>query len=222
MLLTGHQITEAMNKGTIKIVPFDPQSLQPASYDLRVGDEGFTATAGKKIDLTAQGILVLEPGDFAAVLTLERIELDASHAGRFGLRSSLGRRGVIAAIGPQVDPGFRGKLHIGLVNLSPSRVTLARGDQFCTIEFHQLAEPARKPYDGPYQDKDHITSEDIDHILQGKGAVYSEVVQNLATLNQTVGTLTTQMRGLFGLVAGATVWLTLLLSGLTLVGQGKH
>lgn len=48
MILTDAQIREAVEAGEIVIDPFEESQLQPATYDLRVGDEGATtAQKGK-------------------------------------------------------------------------------------------------------------------------------------------------------------------------------
>lgn len=72
---------------------------------------------------------------------------------------------------------------------SPNPVTLVHKDHFLTVEFHQLNEPVTKPYSGPYQGRDTISSQDIEHLMQARGMVYSEVLQTLSSLNRTVGVL---------------------------------
>jgi len=104
MILNNRQISEAVNDGAIIIDPFDEKQVQAASYDLRVGNQGATASAKKLINIQEEGYLLLKPGDFAVVIVLEKIHLDAQHVGRFGLRSKYARKGLIATTGPQIDP----------------------------------------------------------------------------------------------------------------------
>jgi dCTP deaminase len=186
VLLSGGQIRTAVEQREIIIDPYDEGCVQPASYDLRVGPEAYTSTGRERVDLVTKGLVVLEPGDFAMVVSEEHIELDMIHAGRFGLRSVFARKGIFAAVGPQIDPGFKGRLLVGLINLSPNPTILTYKDHFVTVEFHRLNEPVTKPYCGPYQGRDTITSHDIEHLLQAKGMVYSEVLQTLSSLNKTV------------------------------------
>lgn len=189
MIMTAPQIEEAVRSGAINIDPFDARCLQPASYDLHVGPEGYSSShKDSVVPLDRSHLLTLAPGDFGMVITQERIRLDRWHVARFGLRSSLSRKGLIAAVGPQIDPGFEGRLIVGLVNLSPHPVPLTYLDDFLTVEFHELHAEA-PAYNGPYQLRDRITADDIDHFVGGQGIVYSEVVSSLATLNRTVGEL---------------------------------
>lgn len=42
MILTDQQIRQAVEDGDIVIKPFDDKQVQPATYDLRVGEYGAT------------------------------------------------------------------------------------------------------------------------------------------------------------------------------------
>lgn len=75
-------------------------------------------------DLRSAGYLSIERGDFAVVTVREEIALGPQHAGRFGLRSKYARKGLIATMGPQIDPGFHGRLILGLTNLTPKAITV--------------------------------------------------------------------------------------------------
>jgi len=190
MILVDSQIIEAVEKGEIIIHDFDKNCVEPATYDMRVGKEGYTSTSKEKVDISEKGTITIGRGDFAIISTYESIELPTTIAARFGVRSYFLRQGLVASVGPQIDPGYRGRLFIQLANLSAKEVTLAYRDEFCSIEFHSLSEPAKKPYNGPYQDQMNLSSEDINVLRAGGGLPFSEVLSTLSTLNKTVGTLT--------------------------------
>ena len=132
------------------ISPFDEKQIQPASYDLRVGNEAVTTSSEGIIDIEKAGYLKLKPGDFAVITAYEEIKLGPQYVGRFGLRSGFARRGLIATTGPQIDPGYHGRLIVGVTNLTPHDVTITHLDKFLSVEFHNLEKAALKPYDGPY------------------------------------------------------------------------
>lgn len=190
MILTDHQIAEAHTKGDIKIEPFDDKQLQPASYDLRVGEQGITTSSKKKVDIKTDGFLIVHPGDFAVVLVHEEIRLSPQYAARFGLRSKYARRGLIATTGLQVDPGYEGKLIVGITNLTPKLVTLPYKDDFLSVEIHRLDEPARGPYSGPYQGRRELGPEEIEFVMESEGMALSEVLTTLRSLSANVSTLT--------------------------------
>src|SRR6266571_6060158 len=196
MILTDRQISEARAVGDIKIEPFEDKQLQPASYDLRVGEQGITTSSKKKIDIKADGFLVVHPGDFAVVLVHEEIRLGPQFAARFGLRSKYARRGLVATTGLQVDPGYEGKLIVGITNLTPKLITLPYKDDFLSIEFHRLEEPASNPYSGPYQGRKELGPEEIEFIIESEGMALSEVLTTLRSLSANVGALTNDVTAL--------------------------
>ena len=189
MILTDRQIREACDAGEISIKPFEDGQVQAATYDLRVGSQGATTSTKKLVDIAKEGYLSIAPGDFGVVMVLEKIELGPQYAARFGLRSKYARKGLIATTGPQIDPGYRGRLIVGVTNLTPKSISLPYKDDFVTVEFHKLEEPATNPYDGPYQDKEELGPEEIEFITESEGMALSEVLTTLRSLSENVGAL---------------------------------
>ncbi|MCU0630845.1 MAG: dCTP deaminase [Methanoregulaceae archaeon] len=115
------------------ITPFSWESLQPASYDLRVAHE-----------------TVLPRGSCTLVPTLERVELPVDLAATLRCRSSFGRKGVMIGAG-FVDPGFRGQLTLCLVNMGAGDVPLVKNNRVVQMIFHEV-KGGKRLYDGRYQD----------------------------------------------------------------------
>ncbi|HKW29944.1 MAG TPA: dCTP deaminase, partial [Verrucomicrobiae bacterium] len=193
MILPAQQIVAHYKKGDILIAPFDEDQVQAASYDLRVGEQGATTTGRKLVNIKEVGYLAIEPGDFAILITLEELKLGPQYSARFGLRSKYARKGLIATTGPQVDPGYHGRLIIGLTNLTPKSVTLPYKDDLLTVEFHKLEEATTKPYTGPYQGKMELGAEEIEAITQSEGMALSEMITTLRSLSANVGKLSADM-----------------------------
>jgi len=143
MLLPDEMIRER-----ILIEPFSEESLQPAGYDLRVGDEAYVN--GEILSVKDRGFLIIPPKTYALVLTFERIKLPDDVMGDMKLRSSLAREGLIGSFA-WVDPGWDGKLTLGLYNASEKAIELSHGERFVQIAFVRLEGPARNPYRGRYQ-----------------------------------------------------------------------
>jgi len=194
MILTHDQIIDAQKAGGIVIEPFDEKQIQAASYDLRVGPQGVTTSTKKIVNLERAGFVLLEPGDFGIVTCFESIKLGPQYVGRFGLRSRYAREGLIATTGPQIDPGFRGRLIVGLTNLTPRAVSLPYKDDFLTVEFHQLEQATTHPYNGPYQDRMDLGADEIKFVTQTEGMALSEVLTTLGSLASNVGALTAQVK----------------------------
>ena len=201
MILADEQIRSVIKSGEIEITPFDPDQIEPASIDLRVGDYGATTKSKQKVDIKNKGFLLLEPGGFGVVECLEVIKFGAQYAGRIGLRSKYARKGIIATTGPQIDPGYHGRLVLGLTNLTPRSVSISHGSDILTLEIHKLSQPAANPYSGPYQGRLELGAEELEAIAESEGLALSEMLTTLRTLTTNVGALTDQM-GTFKWVLG--------------------
>ncbi len=193
MILNAQQIREAVGKGDILIKPFEEDQLEAATYDLRVGEQGATTSTKELVNIRERAYLSIAPGDFAVVTIQEELRLGPQHVGRFGLRSKYARKGLIATTGPQIDPGYHGRLILGLTNLTPKAVTIPYGDHLVSVEFHELQEPTEKPYDGPFQGKLELGPAEIEMITDGSGMAFSEVLTAVGGLSKSVAALSEDM-----------------------------
>ena len=207
MILSDRDIHAACtaDQGGIGIDPFSKDSVQPASYDLRVGNQAASSSHKEVIDLTKTGFVEVKPGDFVIVITYEKFTMDAQHVGRFGLTSTYARKGLIATVGAQVDPGFRGRLTIGLTNLSTKPIILPHKDTFLTIEFHRLEQPVDEVYAGPYQGRDMLSPEDIKLVMEREYMSQTEMMRTLQALVATVEGLKQSITWRLPLTLGAIV-----------------
>jgi dCTP deaminase len=165
MVLSDQEIKIALGKD-LEIEPFDEKSLQPASYDLKVGKEAFVG--GEIIDLGSNRFVRIERGDFAVLTTVETIHCGLSVTGKFGLRSYLARKGLVLLSGIQIDPGYTGTLTAFVFNLGPEDVVIQYLEKFATVEFSRSSIPASKGYDGPYQNQIGIPMRDLESLVRGR------------------------------------------------------
>lgn len=186
MILVDRQIREYVDSGDIEITPFEDSQVQAATYDFRVGEYGITTSSKKKVNIRENGYLLLDPGDFGVVTVLEVLKLGAQYTGRFGLRSKYARKGLVATTGPQIDPGYYGRLIIGVTNLTPKPVSLPYKDDLISVEFHRLEEPAANPYKGPYQSRLELGAEEMEFISESEGMGLSEMLNTLRSLTANV------------------------------------
>ena len=165
MLLSDVEIREAMKKKKIVIEPFSEPSLQPASYDLRVGKRMLVSGEEGELDLEDKHSATLKAGQFALVTTLEKITLSDSVAAHIGMKSYYVRKGIILLSGLQIDPGWNGFLVLGMYNASPRSITLDYQSTVCSIDFYSLAVPASRTFPTneeqesgfiPKMDKDYL------------------------------------------------------------------
>ena len=131
MILTDKRILEEMEKGTIKVVPYDRADLGSNSYDVHLGstmalyvDEVLDAKKHNTIEyfeIPDEGI-VLEPSKFYLGVTLEYTETHA-HVPFLEGKSSTGRLGIdIHATAGKGDVGFCGNWTLEISVKKPVRV----------------------------------------------------------------------------------------------------
>ena len=143
MILSGQQIEER------KIVnPFMPRTrlpngltygCGPASYDVRVEfDED-----GERDQL------LLPPGEFALVSTMEQFYMPLDVAATVHDKSTWARLGL-AVQNTFIDPGWTGYLTLELTNHSETELILERGEPIAQLVFHQVG-MVTHGYSGKYQ-----------------------------------------------------------------------
>lgn len=188
MILSHAEILEERKRGVIEIEPFDEKMLQPASYDLKVGKDAATIPRNgeARLDLEKERILVIPPYAPAIIWAKEYIKLPLHLAGRFGLKSGLSRRGIYASVGPQVDPGWYGKLSVTLFNFTSLSVAINYDDPFLSLELHRLGSPAKQGYIGEYQGRDTFIAKEIEQVMGYKGHGLSEVVRGFEEVREAM------------------------------------
>jgi len=164
-VLSDATIRAMVDAQKIKMEPWDPANVQPASVDLRLGDSFrvFHNHRATSIDLSSppanltEEVVVLEgepfvihPGEFALGRTLEYIELPDDIVARIEGKSSIGRLGLIVhATAGFCDPGFKGTLTLELNNLTRVPILLRPGLPIAQLSFMTLDRPAERPYGSP-------------------------------------------------------------------------
>jgi len=197
MLMSDKEIEAAVASGELVIGGFHPSSLEPCSYDAHLGDHALLSNRDDLVNVAASNSIVLEPGDFALVITQERFELSRSIAGHIGMKSALARQGLVLLAGMQIDPTFRGHLRLGFYNAAPRRVTIDYRDEICMIEFHRLSEPVRKEMPSfPELLEGRIPAADRAFLRQLETTSLSDLSRNIGRLTEDVTALTKEVRSL--------------------------
>jgi dCTP deaminase len=159
-VLSDGTIRRLVEEKRIVIDPWDPELVQPASVDLRLGDSFrvFHNHRTAAIDLrdpptnlteevTTGDVFVIHPGEFVLGVTREYVELPDDIVARIEGKSSLGRLGLIVhATAGFVDPGFKGTLTLEITNLTRVPIKLYPGLLIAQLSFMALDAPAERPY----------------------------------------------------------------------------
>lgn len=198
-VISDKTIKKLVGEGKLLIEPFHEDALEPASYDLRLGNKVLVSPVmgekGKILDLRKEKDhkYLVQNGQFVSILTEEKLGLPNNICGRFGLKSAYTRKGLVSFGGLQIDPGWRGHLVISLFNIGPEPVELELGEKMFTVEFHNLDEAADKPYGSDpqhvYQNQDDFPPSDVSYIMSAKTMSLAE----LASLKNRVDLLETEV-----------------------------
>jgi deoxycytidine triphosphate deaminase/guanylate kinase len=133
----------------------DISNATGAAYDLTLDNEYYHNGKIQYLD-EVESFIKMKPGDYALVGSKEIANLPRDVAGRFGLSVGLFMQGIILSNGPQIDPGFKGRLYCLLFNTSSQEIQLKLEQHYATIEFAKLLEPTIV-YEGRYQEKNNIS-----------------------------------------------------------------
>jgi dCTP deaminase len=166
--LVDHQIRQlARDCGLIE--PFEPELVNPASYDVTVGSTVLIEANPKEIDQIYPGCkvvdqfvewdllnypLTLEPGEFILAHTREFIRVPINMEAVFCLKSSRGREGWEHALAGYIDPGFHGRVTLELKNNNRYHpLELRAGMRIGQLRFMKLDDVPLRPYSftGRYQ-----------------------------------------------------------------------
>ncbi len=165
MVLSDRSIREEIAKGRLRIDPFDPGLVQPASVDVRLDRvfRVFRVTHHPYIDvrqpmedLTDEVVIdeerpfFIHPGEFVLGSTLETVTLPDDIVAQVEGKSSLGRLGLlIHATAGYVDPGWTGKLTLELSNSAKIPIALYYGMRIGQLSFLRMSTPVERPYGSP-------------------------------------------------------------------------
>lgn len=147
-ILSDGNILDALDSGALVVEPIGSDALQPASVDLRLGAELLVATPDgfERHHLIDNGPLRLRQHAFILGATLEWIEIAPSHAGWLAGKSSRAREGIQIESAGLVDPGWKGRLTLEIVMLSPLPRYLTLGLPIGQLYLGRLETPAIRPY----------------------------------------------------------------------------
>lgn len=162
MLLSDHELIDAITGGWLGWEPFDPDLVQPASIDVRLdryfrtfpgggGDVDPAAEPGgfqpPALAVADDQWFTLGAGQFALASTVERMRMPANLAARVEGKSSLGRLGLMVhSTAGWIDPGFDGHITLELTNVRQDPIRLYPGMRIGQVAVMRMSKPARAPY----------------------------------------------------------------------------
>lgn len=124
--------------------PFIEEHVNPASYDITIGDHWICPTREPEEFRTQE--LILFPGEVVLATTAETIKMPRDVVGDLKLKSSLGRLWLNHSLSGWIDCNFHGQVTLELQNLGPYPRRLATGMRVAQIVFYQMESPPECAY----------------------------------------------------------------------------
>ena len=159
------------------ITTFKPERIESGAYELSMGSEYFTTNTESAVKSTLKEgeQFVIEPGQFALLITDEIIRIPNKNLGFISVKAGVKFRGLINVSGFHVDPGFHGRLKFSVYNAGSRAITLAQGQRLFPLWLGEFTDELTgdEVYSGVHQNQMVITSEDVSRI---EGAVLSPAV----------------------------------------------
>ncbi len=153
--IVDYQILELVENHQL-IEGFNPEQLNPASYDVRLGVgihlEGQVIGPKEKRERWHPYSLedspyFMAPGEFVLGATEEYIRVPKDMEAVFQLKSSRGREGYEHALAGYIDPGFHGQVTLELSNLNRRHyLPLVKGMLIGQLRFMKLNSTPTRSY----------------------------------------------------------------------------
>ncbi|MDD4878565.1 MAG: dCTP deaminase [Candidatus Nanoarchaeia archaeon] len=166
-VLSKDKIMKLINKGKIRVEPFVPSNVGPASIDLRLGNEfrifkkGGAITAEESIradnytKLVKAEKITINPGEFIHGITMENITLPENICGFLYGRSKYARLGIVVhATASFIQPGINNKQVLEIKNISPRKIVLTHGLRICQLILMNMK--GRGKYTGGFAKQDGL------------------------------------------------------------------
>ncbi len=184
------------------VSPFEDKHVDCNAYALGVARQ-YAVTAsdgsgGRIINVPEGQHITIPPGQFALLMTDERVAIPAKAMAFISVKAQYKLRGLVNVSGFHADPGFRGRLKFSVYNAGSRDLDISPNNRVFLIWFCDLDQPTERVYGGRHQDQFEITDEDV-QTIRGMVASPAGLSARLDGLEQK---LTTELERLQQRVAG--------------------
>ncbi len=142
MIKPDHWIAAFGESGGIE--PFNPAHVNPASYDVTLGNHWICPTRVPE-EIRADE-MILFPGEVVLATTHEVVRLPRDVVADLKLKSSLGRQWLNHSLSGWIDCNFQGQITLELQNLGPHPRRLCAGLRVAQLVFMQMESPPKRAY----------------------------------------------------------------------------
>jgi len=126
------------------ITPFTLKHVNPASYDVTLGDHWICPT--REPEECVSETFTLFPGEVILATTAESLKLPRDVVADLKLKSSLGRLWLNHSLSGWIDCNFQGQVTLELQNLGPYPRVLTTGMRVAQLVFMGMESPPEVAY----------------------------------------------------------------------------
>jgi deoxycytidine triphosphate deaminase len=197
-LITGEKLIDAVKEQTF-IKGGHEKCAEGVKYDFRVSSRILKASFQRPIDVdrlteTEKKDLFIEPGEMVFILTEERLELPMNMLAELSPKRKLSHAGVLAIGGFCIDPLYKGRLLIGLFNLSSTRFPLIPGKKVIGATFFLLNENETGEFAPPEAALEDFPDDLIQVMQRYKPVVMSSVLDTIQGLQNQIDALRKEIK----------------------------
>jgi len=185
------------------ITDYDEKNVVTGSYELGLGSEAYVTGQKRKLQLGEKDHVVIPPGQFALLITEERVRIPADAIGFISIKSKFKIWGLINVSGFHVDPGFEGKIIFSVYNAGVQEIVISRKKRVFLLWLSSMDQRGEL-YKGPRLGQESIPDEDM---MKIRGEIPSPVVlqRKIERLQNRVITYTSIASILVGLTIAILV-----------------
>lgn len=148
-MLSDRKIRQLLEEGELGITDLnEEEQITPIGVDLTVGPS-YKRPATQEVFHAEEngGQIILQPNTFYHLHTVESVNLPDELYGRTDVVMARSLEGIQVTTG-LVDPGFDGRLLLGVENVSETSKILEVGDRVVQINIHNVAGVPEETYEG--------------------------------------------------------------------------
>lgn len=200
MILSDREIREAMENGDLEISGYPELYIGPSSLDMHLDNKAMILDKNKMVSMQLDGgdaiidvsdpkkskdlftaddgweSIILYPGEFYILSTIERIRFGDNIVGFIQGRSSIARIGINVHNAGYFDAGFDGTATLEVTNLTKYPIRLPKNTRICQMVFARTGKPAEVPYskkkDQKYQGQSGPTITSLHREFDGDERTY--------------------------------------------------
>jgi deoxycytidine triphosphate deaminase len=197
-MVTGNELRRAVQDGEF-IKDGIPDSVEGVKYDFHLSNRVLKAKFKRPVDFdqlseSEKREMEVEPGEVVFVLTQERLSLPLDVVAQLSPKRKLSHAGILTLGGLCIDPGYKGRLLIGLCNFSSTPFPIEPGRKLIAATFYRLNEAEANGLEGPRESLDDFPDELVQVMQRYKPVALEPLARELGELRSDVEGLRRDIR----------------------------